>query len=365
MPGYTSDLYNYIVGLDPTFKNDVSLEQFKSKMSDTGYSKKMYDWVGQSDKTFHSDVSFDAFREKLGYKKKGPTVLPSVQKPAPISSGIQPKVTQKPSGTSVSQKNKQIEVFTNFPTKEENEYRIVNNNWQRKEPGKEWSTVRDSNAIIGLNKQYKKNIVPNEGFEGISSKLIDNSEETVVPYLQKNYGNLGFKFEETGAGDRVRVVTEDGKNSEIFTLDNWTDEGDSSEAVRLKAWLKENTNTIQRERYSKIDSEISSIKNAKPKEKADLTKDAFANMSAGIPDDLSLDIKSQLKLKEKEKEAMQYNKSRMNALMDDISKAKKTEGKIDDAEARARVAAIYGNKDEIMKYADAVRKAEQDEANLK
>jgi hypothetical protein len=349
MPGYTSDLYNYIVGLDPTFKNDVSLEQFKSKMSDTGYSKKMYDWVGQSDKTFHSDVSFDAFREKLGYKKKGPTVLPSVQKPAPISSGIQPKVTQKPSGTSVSQKNKQIEVFTNFPTKEENEYRIVNNNWQRKEPGKEWSTVRDSNAIIGLNKQYKKNIVPNEGFEGISSKLIDNSEETVVPYLQKNYGNLGFKFEETGAGDRVRVVTEDGKNSEIFTLDNWTDEGDSSEAVRLKAWLKENTNTIQRERYSKIDSEISSIKNAKPKEKADLTKDAFANMSAGIPDDLSLDIKSQLKLKEKEKEAMQYNKSRMNALMDDISKAKKTEGKIDDAEARARVAAIYGNKDEIAK----------------
>jgi hypothetical protein len=349
MPGYTSDLYNYIVGLDPTFKNDVSLEQFKSKMSDTGYSKNMYDWVGQNDKTFHSDVSFDAFREKLGYKKKGPTVLPSVQKPAPISSGTQPKVTQKPSATSVSQKNKQVEVFTNFPTKEDNEYRIVNNNWQRKEPGKEWSTVRDSNAIIGLNKQYKKNIVPNEGFEGISSKLIDNSEETVVPYLQKNYGNLGFKFEETGAGDRVRVVTEDGKNSEIFTLDNWTDEGDSTEAVRLKAWLKENTNTIQRERYSKIDSEISSIKNAKPKEKADLTKDAFANMSAGIPDDLSLDIKSQLKLKEKEKEAMQYNKSRMNALMDDISKAKKTEGKVDDAEARARVAAIYGNKDEIAK----------------
>ena len=348
MPGYTSDLYNYIVGLDPTFKNDVSLEQFKSKMSDTGYSKNMYDWVGQNDKTFHSDVSFDTFREKLGYKKKGPTVLQSVQKVQPISSGTQPKGTQKPLGTSVS-KDKQVEVFTNFPTKEDNEYRIVNNNWQRKEPGKDWTTVRDSNAIIGLNKQYKKNIVPNEGFEGISSKLIDNSEETVVPYLQRNYGNLGFKFEQTGAGDRVRVLTEDGKNSEVFMLDNWTDEGDSSEAVRLKAWLKENTNTIQRERYNKIDSEISSIKNAKPKEKADLTKDAFANMSAGIPDDLSLDIKSQLKLKEKEKEAMQYNKSRMNALMDDISKAKKTEGKLDDAEARARVAAVYGNKDEIAK----------------
>lgn len=104
MPGYTSDLYNYIVGIDPTFKNDISFDQFKSKMSDVGYSKNMYDWIGQNDKTFHSDVSFDAFREKLGYKKKEPTVSPSVQKPKPISSGTQPKVTQKPSGTSVSGK---------------------------------------------------------------------------------------------------------------------------------------------------------------------------------------------------------------------------------------------------------------------
>jgi hypothetical protein len=104
MPGYTSELYNYISTIDPTFKNDVSLDQFKSKMSDVGYSKNMYDWIGQSDKTFHSDVSFDSFREKLGYKKKEPTVSPSVQKPKPISSGTQPKATQKPSGTSVSGK---------------------------------------------------------------------------------------------------------------------------------------------------------------------------------------------------------------------------------------------------------------------
>jgi hypothetical protein len=280
-------------------------------------------------------------------KKKETTVSPSVQKPKPISSGTPSKETQKPLGTSVS-KNK-VEVFTNFPTKEDNQYRIINNNWQRKEPGKDWVTVKDSNAIIGLNKQYKKNIVPSEGFEGISGKLIDNEEEKVVPYLQKNYGRLGFNFEQTGVGDRIRVITQDGKNSEVFMLDNWTDEGDSSEAVRLKAWLKENINTIDRERYNKIDDEISAIKNITPKQRESLKSDAFSNMSAEIPDELALDIKTQLKLKEKEKEAMKYNKSRMDALMTDINKAKQTKGKEDDAEVRARVAAVYGNKDEIAK----------------
>ena len=70
MPGYTSELYNYISSIDNTFKNDVSFNQFKSKMADRNYSKTMYDWIGQNDNTFQSDISFDLFREKLGYKKK-------------------------------------------------------------------------------------------------------------------------------------------------------------------------------------------------------------------------------------------------------------------------------------------------------
>lgn len=314
--------------------------------ADENQRRKLYD-LGKQKGLFNT-TDYNTFNSAFQpVKKKETTVSPSVQKPKPISSDIQPKGTQKPLDTSVS-KNK-VEVFTNFPTKEDNQYRIINNNWQRKEPGKDWTTVKDSNAIIGLNKQYKKNIVPTEGFEGISGKLIDNEEETVVPYLQKNYGRLGFNFEQTGAGDRIKVVTQDGKNSEVFMLDNWTDEGDSSEAVRLKAWLKENVNTIDRERYNKVDEEISAIKNITPKQRESLKSDAFSNMSTEIPDELALDIKTQLKLKEKEKEAMQYNKSRMDALMTDINKAKQTKGKEDDAEVRARVAAVYGNKDEIAK----------------
>jgi hypothetical protein len=182
MPGYTSDLYNYIVGLDPTFKNDVSLEQFKSKMSDTGYSKNMYDWVGQSDKTFHSDVSFDAFREKLGYKKKETTVSRSVQKQAPISSGTQPKVIQKPSATSVSQKDKDREgfytleskdakVYTGLPGKEKTQYRVLNNKWQRRDESG-WRDLDSKNSIDLLNTYFNKTVKSREDItKGLESNV--------------------------------------------------------------------------------------------------------------------------------------------------------------------------------------------------
>ena len=346
MPGYTSELYNYISSIDKTFKNDVSFDQFKSKMADRNYSKTMYDWIGQNDNTFQSDVPFDLFREKLGYKKKSSTGLPSQPQGKGTTSATVKTTTQKPS---VSSGGKKVDIFTGLPGKEDNQYRVINNQWQRKEPNKDWSTVRDANAIIYLNKYYKKNITPNEGFEGISSKLIDNEEEAVTTYLKNNYGNLGFNFEESGAGDRVTVLTEDGTNSETFYLDNWTDNEDASEAIRMKAWLKENIKTSDRERYNKIQEQMAQIKDAGPKQKTDFTKDAFANKSAGLPADLSLDIKQQLKVKELEKQAMEYNRSRMNTLVKDINEAKKTSGKYDDEFTRARVAAVYGNKDEIAK----------------
>jgi len=258
------------------------------------------DWTPPSDaEQVGTSQSWQPPSDAVSVKKKTSTELPSPPKGRSGISATVKTTTQKPSASSGGKSNQKVEVFTNLPGKEKNEYRVINNVWQRKEPNKEWTTVRDANAILYLNKYYKKNITPNEGFEGISSRLIDNEEGTVTKYLKKNYGHLGFNFEESGAGkDRVTVVTEDGKNSETFYLDNWTDSEDSAEAIRMKAWLKENIKTSDRERYNKIDSQISQIKNAKPKEKVDLTKDAFANQSAGIPTDLSLDIKDQLKLKD-------------------------------------------------------------------
>ena len=290
--------------------------------------------------TYKSQVTFDTV------KKKEKSVSASNGVEPTTSSATKGKGTPQSSGSSAY---KEIKEYTGFPGREENKYRVVDNNWQRKKPNESWNTVRDANAIIGLNKQFKKTITPNEGFEGISSKLIDNSEETVVPYLQKNYGNLGFKFEQTGTGDRVRVITEDGKNSEVFALDNWTDAGDSGEALRMKAWLSGNVKTLDREKADVIDQEIKNIKNVKPSKSVDLKADAFSGMKATLTSDVLLDVTDQMALKEKQSEAIEYNKNKMNKLVGELAEAKKTTIKTDDEFVRAKIASVYDNKDELAK----------------
>lgn len=87
MPEYTSELYNWINSVDNTFSKDISLDSFKSKMSDQAYAKKMYDWVSKNDKTFKNDMSFDAFYAKANSGKKKVSASGGVQKQQPTSSG--------------------------------------------------------------------------------------------------------------------------------------------------------------------------------------------------------------------------------------------------------------------------------------
>ena len=304
------------------------------------------EWTPPADAVLVSKKSWTPPTDAVLVKKKEKSVLVSNGVEPTTSSATKGKGTQPSSGSSAY---KEIKEYTGFPGREENKYRVVDNNWQRKKPNESWNTVRDANAIIGLNKQFKKTITPNEGFEGISSKLIDNSEETVVPYLQKNYGNLGFKFEQTGAGDRVRVITEDGKNSEVFALDNWTDAGDSGEALRMKAWLSGNIKTLDREKAEVVDQEIKNIKNVKPSKSVDLKADAFSGMKATLTSDVLLDVTDQMALKEKQSEAIEYNKNKMNKLVGELAEAKKTTVKTDDEFVRAKIASVYDNKDELAK----------------
>jgi hypothetical protein len=64
--------------------------------------------------------------------------------------------TQKPS---VSSGGKKVEVFTNLPGKEANEYRVINNKWQRLIPNSnKWEEIKSDGAISYLNDYYKKNI---------------------------------------------------------------------------------------------------------------------------------------------------------------------------------------------------------------
>jgi len=73
----------------------------------------------------------------------------------------------------------------------------------------------------------------------LGTNLIGHEEEKVVPTLANMYGEYGFRFEETGAGDAMRVYAENGKDM-VIDLDNWTESGDREESKKLAAFMKAN-----------------------------------------------------------------------------------------------------------------------------
>ena len=64
------ELYSLIVSKDPSYANDVSLEQFKVNMQDEAYNTKMQNWLGTSAPPQNAGVDIDAFLGKKPVKKK-------------------------------------------------------------------------------------------------------------------------------------------------------------------------------------------------------------------------------------------------------------------------------------------------------
>ena len=75
----------------------------------------------------------------------------------------------------------------------------------------------------------------------INTDLINREEEYVVPELEYQFGDLGFKFEESGAtGDFVKVTAPNGKTTEI-SLDNFLDSKSKAQSQILQKFIKDNT----------------------------------------------------------------------------------------------------------------------------
>ena len=87
----------------------------------------------------------------------------------------------------------------------------------------------------------KNNKYLNERLKTIDSKLINQNEEFVVPQMNYQFGDLGFKFEESGAtGDYMTAIAPNGKKIEI-SLDPFFDEKAGTESAKLQQFIKDNT----------------------------------------------------------------------------------------------------------------------------
>jgi hypothetical protein len=74
----------------------------------------------------------------------------------------------------------------------------------------------------------------------VNTNLINKEEEYVVPELEYQFGDLGFKFEQSGIGDNVKVTAPNGKISEI-SLDNLFSSKSKDQSTVLQKFIKDNT----------------------------------------------------------------------------------------------------------------------------
>ncbi len=75
---YIETLYEFISSKDPSYRQDVSFDKFKSSMQDRKYASEMYNFIVNSDPSYKQDVSEDDFSTLMGVtdppvKKKEPT----------------------------------------------------------------------------------------------------------------------------------------------------------------------------------------------------------------------------------------------------------------------------------------------------
>ena len=121
--------------------------------------------------------------------------------------------------------------YDNSPEKKDNKYRIKNGSWQRLVPGAtEYSTITNEGSINALNNRYGKNIdakkpivvKPKEidPFLKVNSNFLAQSEESAQQMLEKNFKGMGFKFEQIGAGDYIKVTPNNGAPSQTFAFNN-------------------------------------------------------------------------------------------------------------------------------------------------
>lgn len=104
--------------------------------------------------------------------------------------------------------------------------------------------IRNSPKAEGQYELIKEGKAPSfsKSINVITPELISGTEEKAVPLMNYHFGELGFKFEESGmTGDFMTVTAPDGTQMEV-SLDNWTSDKDKSQAEKLQKFITQKSN---------------------------------------------------------------------------------------------------------------------------
>lgn len=292
MPEYSSKLYGFLAQNDPEFSKKLSESQFTSKLStDSNYSKRMYDFLAQSDPEFSKKLDYNQFQVKTNLKKKVSTEVsePSVgssvttktpQKQSSDSSrpdGIykfptNPKANYKkeagqwyvdPSGGTKFQPltkgdvAKRVKILESQAKREFNPYLETEEKFEFKAETKQ---AKPTEKVVGVDKKaqdvFKKEfqaldendpiVIQRNTQDKKTNDLISKAttamnlgETEAIVELKKIFNQPGynlFDFEETGAGDAVKVINKKTGESKVFAFDT----EDKTEMDKLTAFVNMN-----------------------------------------------------------------------------------------------------------------------------
>jgi hypothetical protein len=150
------------------------------------------------------------------------------------------------------------QIFTGYPGKESNEYRVVGNTWERRVKGqKDWQTISNQGSIDALNSVFKqdikygstakyKNAVVDEydinrksSLDKINKDLINSSEDDVKKWIDKNFPGFAVKTQGFGT-DNISITAPSGATMSI-PLNDWDDEDNNAQAIKLREFMKVNS----------------------------------------------------------------------------------------------------------------------------
>jgi hypothetical protein len=133
----------------------------------------------------------------------------------------------------------------------------------------------------------------------VDEKLIDKEEEEVVKELRYNFADYGFTFEEQGIGDSMKVTAKNGKYIDV-DLDPFLGSTESSEAIKLRNFLKENKK--ENERLSLLEGEYKvKVEKVNSQKELDSELKGFNEMTQNFDEELKSYLERTTALEEKKK----------------------------------------------------------------
>ena len=251
---YLQDLYGWIKGKDASYESRYTYDAFKQKMQDPDYATTMHGWIATKDPTFEQRRPLDAFIQQVKVNQ--------ISQPAQMEQPAKAVPSKKKFGLDSSSEIGSLDLQkSNVPTDADGKPLMSKKNdallKSVAEKGKEqqmYDAKAREDSLVNANKygqEYiqggskpvdKKNSkYLNDRLKTIDSKLINNNEEYVVPQMNYQFGDLGFKFEESGmTGDWMIATAPNGKQLEI-SLDPFMDSKAVSESAKLQQFIRDNT----------------------------------------------------------------------------------------------------------------------------